>query len=454
MATGAAAAGLAVAAGAVSVAGPWDGGLRTAEREQAAAADAERDRTEAERVADTLPVAAPVLAPVDGAGAPAVSPDALAATLAPLLESAALGPEPAGAVIDLSTGEPLWTREERSGRTPASTVKVAVAAAALHALGPDHRLATTAVWDEEEERVVLVGGGDPTLSDEDLRALAREAAAELAGREIRTARVAYDLSLYPREQLHPIGVNDNIALITPLQVNEGRTDGSAHGPAPRADDPAAEAAGAFAAHLAGAGLRVEDRPRRADAPEDADRLATQRSAPMSTLVEDMLTYSDNDLAEAIGRATALASGEEADFRGVGRALTGQLRELGLPLDGVRFADASGLDRQGRTTAALLTRALAAAADPARPELRAVLTGLPVAGFSGTLADRYEDSAGTGLVRAKTGTLTGVNTLAGTAVTPDGRPLAFAFLASDTSDGTAAARALDDAASALAACACR
>ncbi len=95
--------------------------------------------------------------------------------------------------------------------------------------------------------------------------------------------------------------------------------------------------------------------------------------------------------------------------------------------GAAFKDGSGLNRDDRLTADLLTALLAKAADPAHPELRPVLTGLPVGGFTGTLPSRYADGAA-GVVRAKTGTLTGVNTLAGTVVDQDGRLLAFAFLA--------------------------
>lgn len=120
--------------------------------------------------------------------------------------------------------------------------------------------------------------------------------------------------------------------------------------------------------------------------------------------------------------------------------------------GAQFHDGSGLDRADRLTANLLTALLVKAGDPDRPELRPVLTGLPVAGFTGTLTSRYTDGAA-GVVRAKTGTLTGVNTLAGTVVDQDGRLLAFAFLTADTTDPGAAQSALDRTASALAACGC-
>src|SRR5690606_37435918 len=148
------------------------------------------------------------------------------------------------------------------------------------------------------------------------------------------------------------------------------------------------------------------------------------------LVERMLTHSDNDLAESLAREVAVAAGKPGSFRGASEAVREQLAELGVPLTGSRFGDGSGLDRDDRATAGLLTDLLARAADPGRPELRAVLTGLPVAGCNGTLAGRYTDGdarAGAGLVHAKTGTLSGVNTLAGTVVDADGRLLAFAFL---------------------------
>lgn len=92
----------------------------------------------------------------------------------------------------------------------------------------------------------------------------------------------------------------------------------------------------------------------------------------------------------------------------------------MPLAGARLADGSGLDRADKVSAGLLAGLLALAAGPDHPELRPVLTGLPVAGFSGTLGDRYTaTSPATGLIRAKTGTLTGVNSLAGTAVDAQG-----------------------------------
>jgi D-alanyl-D-alanine carboxypeptidase/D-alanyl-D-alanine-endopeptidase (penicillin-binding protein 4) len=218
------------------------------------------------------------------------------------------------------------------------------------------------------------------------------------------------------------------------------------------DDPAAAATRAFAGFLQGHGITTTS-PGPSKATNRAKTLATVSSPPLSTLVERMLTNSDNDIAEALARQTAVATGERPDFDGAGQAIRAQLRKLGLPLSGASFKDGSGLDRDDRLTADLLTALLLKAADPARPDLRPALTGLPVAGFTGTLTSRYTDGAA-GIVRAKTGTLTGVNTLAGTVVTKDGRLLAFAFLATNTTSRPAAQSALDRAATAMAACGCR
>ncbi|WP_217140761.1 D-alanyl-D-alanine carboxypeptidase/D-alanyl-D-alanine-endopeptidase [Streptomyces sp. AC627_RSS907] len=467
---GAATAGLALAAGVVTAAGPWDStGQRTAERDRAVAWEQAGDADHGHGTADSgttsgaprpAPSAGPVLAGLGGAsdGVPggakaAPGGKAVSDVLGPLLEDPALGARRGAAVVDLTTGKRLYGLGAGLPLTPASTTKIATAVAALTALGPDHRLTTRTALEPGTGELVLIGGGDPTLTAREdarglasLRALAEKTATALKKRDLRKVTLSYDTTLYSGTETHPIGVNENLARVTALMADEARTDDSTSGPAPRAADPAADAAGTFAGFLEEHGITASP-PGPAEATDRADTLATVSSPPVTALVERMLTNSDNDLAEALARHTAVATGEPADFDGVSAAVTARLKQLGLPVRGARFHDGSGLDRTDRITADLLTALLAKAADPARPELRPVLTGLPVAGFTGTLADRYTDGAA-GHVRAKTGTLTGVNTLAGTVVTADGRLLGFAFLAHDTTDAWAAQRALDRAATAL------
>lgn len=475
--------GLMSAAGTVALGGPWDGGQRTAERVLAAQADhlagersgqagagfepGERPGSSGDAKApgsDAAPGAEAVRAPTAGlvldplgalTGPDAAPPAAdqaaaLSASLAELLGDPALGKRPRAVVLDAATGEELFSQSGGRAAPPASTVKIVTAVAALQALGPDHRLATRTVYDEERNRVVLVGGGDTTLTADELTALAERTAAVLHRRGVEGVGVGYQADLYSGpEAKHPIGVNDNIAPLTSLMVDSGRLDGSSSGPAPRAADPAADAAEAFVRALSGAGIEVKgSSAAERTAPPTAEQLAVHHSAPVSALVEQALTDSDNDLAEALARQVAVAEGLPPSLDGVARALTDQLDALGIPLKGVRIADGSGLDRSGRLTAGALARLVAVAAEPDRPELRPALTGLPVAGFTGTLTGRYAEQPGAGVVRAKTGTLTGVNALAGTAVHPDGRVLAFAFLTSGTPAARDAEAILDRAAGAL------
>ncbi|MGW3724480.1 D-alanyl-D-alanine carboxypeptidase/D-alanyl-D-alanine endopeptidase [Streptomyces sp. NPDC000851] len=470
--TGAATVGLALAVVVVTAAGPWDSsGQRTAEREWAAAREGgggtdHGSRSGTSDAAAGAPQPAPSAASVlTGLGRAAntvksaPARQALTGVLNPLLNDPALGARRAAAVVDVTTGKHLYGTGTHDALTPASTTKIATAVVALSALGPDHRLTTRTVYEPDTEELILVGGGDPTLTARkgsrglaDLRTLARKTAAALKQRDVRQVTLSYDTTLYAGPERHPIGVNDNLAPVTALMADEARTDGSTSGPAPRVTDPAAEATRTFAGFLRDHGIRTTS-PGPSKATDRADALATVSSPPLSALVERMLTNSDNDIAEALARHTAVATGERADFAGAGRAMQTQLRKLGLPLKGAVLRDGSGLNRDNRLTVDLITALLLKAADPARPALRPTLTGLPVAGFTGTLSDRYGDGAA-GIVRAKTGTLTGVNALAGTVVNQDGRLLAFAFLATGTTDPTAAQTALDRAATALAACGCR
>ncbi|MFD3521844.1 D-alanyl-D-alanine carboxypeptidase/D-alanyl-D-alanine-endopeptidase [Streptomyces sp. NPDC058653] len=486
------------------MAGPWDSGQRKAERDWAAARSGTGGAHHpggGVREPAPAPSAAGVLdelaVPVGSLSAAADLPADLRETLGPLLGSPDLGPAPAASVVDVATGEELYGQRADRPMTPASTIKIATAVAALSALGPDHRIATTVVTahdkagdrgkrdddkgadkgddksgdktadkgdtkaddtpdakadakaDEDPTEITLVGGGDATLDRKSLRALAHDTARALRDRGVHRVTVRFDVSLYSGDREHPIGPNDNIAPVTALMSGQGRLDDSARdsfgGPAPRSGDPAGDAADVFVELLREGGVRVAKPPAKGKAPKDADRLAVTRSRPVSALVERMLTNSDNDIGESLVRQVAIKAGRPASFAGAQQAVQAELKKLKLPVDGALLRDGSGLNRHDRITTGLLTALLARAADPDRPELRPVLTGLPVAGFSGTLRGRYDDGdaiTGSGLIRAKTGTLTGVNSLAGTVVGPGGRLLAFAFLAEDAPAPDTAQQALD------------
>ncbi|WP_406137590.1 D-alanyl-D-alanine carboxypeptidase/D-alanyl-D-alanine-endopeptidase [Streptomyces sp. NBC_01089] len=467
LSAGSAVIGLALAAGLIAASGPWDSGQRKAERDWAAARDLTGGADHGSPAHGAGPAPAPsapgVLAALGSSSAP--TGKGLGKALGHLMDDPALGPTAGGVVIDAATGMRLYGSEADRPMTPASTVKLATMTAGLSALGPDHRIATTVTASPDGKRLTLKGGGDPTLDRDGLVTLADATAKALHDRGVSSVRIAYDTSLYSGPLLHPIGPNDNIAPVSALMTDEGRLGGGSgssgsspekadHGPAPRTGDPAGDTARTFASLLAARSVRCQGAPSPGKSPKGAKPVARTYSAPLSALVERALTNSDNDIAEAVARQTALAAHEPASFAGAGRAVLDRLKKLGLPLAGAHFADGSGLNRQDKVSPALLATLLTRAGDPAHPELRPILTGLPVAGFTGTLDERYTDPAGAGgLIHAKTGTLTGVNTLAGTVVDARGRLLAFAFMASHTASPTAAQSALDRLGTAVASCGC-
>jgi D-alanyl-D-alanine carboxypeptidase/D-alanyl-D-alanine-endopeptidase (penicillin-binding protein 4) len=418
------------------------------------------------RAGTTPPPPQPVLGALSSDG-PMPSGAAVEAVMDPLMTNAGLGTHTTASVIDAVTGTPLYERGSHSMAVPASTTKLVTATTVLTARGPTYRLATRAVAGSQPGEVVLVGGGDPTLAAgavatypdaaklTDLAAQVKQASGGVA-----PTRVLIDTSLFSGANTGPGWTPDTIpqgfvAPITALMVDGGRVDASKRGASKRSTQPDLAAGVAFAAAL---GLPASAVARGQAAPA-AKQLGSVLSPPVLRLVEIMLTDSDNVIAEFLARQVALARDQPASFEGAAQATRTVLGELGLTTGEDALVDGSGLSYNDRISPALLTATLAFAARADRPQLRAVYTGLPVAGYSGTLQNRFRTSAAggsaAGMVRAKTGTLTGISSIAGIAVDADGRVLAFAVVADATGPGTGAAQAvLDRIAAALASCGCR
>ncbi|MBI2244275.1 MAG: D-alanyl-D-alanine carboxypeptidase, partial [Nocardioides sp.] len=222
------------------------------------------------------PLVAPDPVAEPASGVP--DPGKVRRALAPLLRDADLGPHVLATVAGLD-GTLLYSSGTGSA-TPASTLKLLTAAAALETLGPDHTFATTVV-DAGPRRVVLVGGGDPLLDRKDVTGLARDTATALAATGRTRVRVDYDTGLFrgPEVSPHwpagylPDGV---VAPITPLWVDEGRPEDGFG----RVADPAAVAAAAYAKALARAGVTVLGPQREAAAPADVAELARTDSLPL------------------------------------------------------------------------------------------------------------------------------------------------------------------------------
>ncbi len=207
------------------------------------------------------------------------------------------------------------------------------------------------------------------------------------------------------------------------------------------------------------GVTVTGPVARSRATTDAPVLGEVRSASVASITELALTDSDNLLAEVLARLTARTMKRTTTFEDSALAVLDAVRGLGVDVGSARIVDGSGLGHGSLVPARVLTDLLVLATGDKEPRLRPILAGLPISGFSGTLADRFtgvRTHRAAGLVRAKTGTLTGVSALAGLTVDADGRMLVLVLMADDVPPaGTLAAReAFDKAAVALTACGCR
>ncbi|MGF1427832.1 D-alanyl-D-alanine carboxypeptidase/D-alanyl-D-alanine endopeptidase [Kitasatospora sp. LaBMicrA B282] len=423
------------------------------------------------------PTAPVVLVPaVTGGDGGLPSTAGLQAALGPLLADPSLGTL-AFAVTDPGSGRLLLGQNESAPSTPASTTKLATTVAALSLLPPQTRLTTRVVHGAGPADIVLVGGGDPTLTglpvdqvriggapvDADsapasLPDLATRTATALKAAGLSTVHLGYDTSMYTGPAAHPFDDGTDIGPMSALMVDEGREVATQDIDAPvRVEDPTGQAVAEFTALLAARGIAVAGPPAPEQAGAGAAEIARVQSPVLPRLVERALTTSDNTLAEAIGRQVALARQQPVSYDGAAAAVTQTLAGLGVPLAGVQLFDSSGLNVHNTIPPIVLADLLAMAASPEHPQLRPVLTGLPIAGLTGTLEHRYTPAQGSadgaGVVRAKTGSLTGVNTLAGTLVDADGRELAFALMTRTPADANAARAAMDRIAARLVDCGC-
>src|SRR5499427_9713897 len=425
-----------------------------------------------------------VLAPASARGQ-VPSRARLAAGLGPLLATHALGPHVGAVVTDLDTGTVLFSRNAGSGFVPASNAKQLTAVAALSTLGPSARFTTRVVAGPRPGALTLVGGGDPTLAARNpprsdypqpatLAALAASTARWLSARHVRTVRLAYDTSLFTGPSLAPGWTSGyistgNVTPITALEVDQGRLTRSG-GPQdaddpnnfrPRSYAPATEAATAFAGLLRRDGIRVAGPPVAGRKPRHPVPVAAVRSPALPVIVGWMLRESNNVIAEDLARQVALHTRRSASFSGGAAAVTAVLARLGVR-HGVHLVDGSGLSPLDRLTPAALAAVVRLAAVGQQHALRASITGMPVAGFSGTLAPGQSVFGGfgrpaLGMVRAKTGNLGTVASLSGIATDASGHVLAFAFMADKIAKGSqlaSAAGTIDAMATALARCGCR
>lgn len=398
---------------------------------------------------------APVL-PALQARSDAVAPDRLAAVLDALPREG--GGDLVGLVVDAQTGTELY-RTGTGARTPASSLKVLSTLVATDVLGADHRFATRTLLDADGS-LVLKGGGDPLLSSAkptgyphtaSLEQLAIDTAAALKAQGKASVTLNYDVSLFGGPGWNPNWTEifrRSVGPITALTADHARI-GPGLGSFERDPDPNHFAAQAFATHLRAQGIEVKAVQNK-NATASATPLAQVDSLPVGVIAEHVLQTSDNDAAETLLWQASLATGGQANPSGAAAQFKKLLMERGLWADGMNVVDGNGIADANQVTPDALVKAVRMAIE--KPNLRMIASGLPVAGVSGTLLERFEAQdavAARGVVRAKTGTIRGVNTLTGYTVTASGQPVVFAFMVSGGAGQTSARAWLDRATAALA-----
>ena len=215
------------------------------------------------------------------------------------------------------------------------------------------------------------------------------------------------------------------------------------------DAPALDAGRALAVALGVDPNTVTVLPR--DRSVDGTEIASVQSPPLMQRLRDMMNFSDNVMAESIGREVAVALSRPASFDGAARSVLATLDDAGIDTSGARLFDSSGLSVDDRLTALTLDEIVTAAVGDSAPALRPLVDLVPIAGGSGTLSNRYLDTAAAGYLRGKTGSLTGTNTLTGFVTDKSGRVLTFALMSNDA--GPTGRTALDAFAATLRSCGC-
>ena len=319
-------------------------------------------------------------------------------------------------VFDLDGDSVLYQYQARQLLRPASTMKLVTAITALDRLGVNYEYKTRFYYTGSIADSVLtgnlycVGGFDPSLTADDVAVMA-ESIRQAGIRSIRGSIVA-DKQM---KELLDYGEgwcwDDDNPMLIPLTI--GRKDIFLP---------------TMLRELERQGVDVRDAKLvdNGTMPGGARHLSTYRHS-IDTILNHMLKESDNFYAESMFYQTAASAGRRPAKASDVRMLTKQLiKRLGLGGNPYKIADGSGLSLYNYVSAELLVTLLRYAYS--KPDIfDHLLPALPIAGVDGTLKKRMTDGAARGNVMAKTGTLTGISSLAGYLTTASGRQLCFAII---------------------------
>jgi len=359
----------------------------------------------------------------------------------------ALGQSVSAVVLDASTGAVIYSRNASLALMPASNEKLATGFVALSTMGSTKTFHTQVKVSPNRQTVWLVGGGDPGLTVNRAKQLAGLTRAALVRAGVRSVAVRVDDAIFP-PATNATGwkasyLPGDVAPVRALVVGERNVM-----------DTSLDAGVIFSNELRRLGISVSSTARGTVA-AGAVTLAMARSLGVNTFVSELINTSDNDFAESMHRQSSLATGKGATWTAANGHALATLKARGVNTSGVAIHDGSGLSRSNRMSAANLASLLlairrSAVANPVFYGSNA----MPTAGVSGTLATRFaqpDTMCARGKVRAKTGTLSDVTALSGTAYGVDGKQRIFSIVENGAADTAAARFALERFATAATGC---
>ncbi|MBR2777704.1 MAG: D-alanyl-D-alanine carboxypeptidase/D-alanyl-D-alanine-endopeptidase [Prevotella sp.] len=317
-------------------------------------------------------------------------------------------------VYDLTADSVLYSYGEKQTLRPASTMKLLTAVTALDRLGPNYQFRTSLRYTGSVVDSVLtgdiycVGGMDPMFETIDMNAFV-ESILRLGVKTIRGNMVAVTSFKEPELLGEGWCWDDDNPQLTPLLISRQDAFMSR-----------------FIEMLRAAEVEVDAMVTSGPLPKESLTICT-RSHSLREILLPMMKDSDNLYAESMFFQVAAADGSRPAKAVHGRQAVKQLLgKAGVNNIQYRITDGSGLSLYNYVTPELMIRLLIYAYRQTNI-FRELYPSLPVAGQDGTLKKRMTESVANGRVRAKTGTVTGVTTLAGYCASANGHMLAFSIM---------------------------
>ena len=343
------------------------------------------------------------IAPADAA----LAPESIPAVFDELLKVPTLS-NPAMIVIDGTTGQIIYEKNIYSQRKPASVMKVLAGAVTLDYLDPQSVFNTTVNIASEKKTVIIRGSLDPWISSDHkvARKMNRASLPYMGFNTLSAVKEANGGSLKNYKVIYSNLYSQDVANLKAFWAKRGFK-------------PVFKSVSDDEAFMA-----------------QGDLIASENSPTVTQILDWMMLWSDNLLADRLARIAAREAGYSLDLKGVETIFRNLLVQLEIDDRKLVVADASGLSKKNKITAKLMGELLYKIRKEEKYAL--LYESLPIGGVSGTLENRFTTTApsAVGLVRAKTGTLNGTATLAGYVQSTD-REYVFVTLADDIAKGNAA-----------------